>query len=463
MSIVAVIPALIAAYIAWTQSPNRAFIYVYVPVLLFLPDYYYWKVPGLPDPNFGTAAILVITAIWLIRGSPGWRFSGTDILVFGYAFSVLYSEYLSPEGQPHYQNFIANFTGSVICPYILAKSLIEPAGLREDFAKSIAFTLFLVAGVLALQFVTRSHYTLTQFVLGRFFGGQGWRLTADMRWGLIRANGPFQHEILAGIIMWTGYRIQRWLQWSQAWPTRLRQLPWLPIPTAQLLSLGIFAGALMTLTRGPMLGALVAAFIPLMGLSKRRWTIFWILVAFGIIVGIPVISWFIGYASVDPATIESKGHQTVAYRWQLVINYFDIAMEQAVLGWGRFGWPNIGQSKWSASIDNHLLLLFLKHGLMGLGFFVAIFLSMMVRLFIHSMRQPIPELRGSSLGFTLLSLYILIFISIATVWLGHQTQPLLFLIIGWSEGYLRSGRESLGNRPTTSPISRQPFKFRRVL
>ncbi len=463
MSIIILIPAIFAAYIAWTQSVHKAFIYVYVPVLLFLPDYYSWPVPGFPDPNFGTATMLAIMGIWFIRGQPGWRFSFSDILVFGYALSVLYSEFLSPEGSPHYQNFVLNFSASVLCPYVLAKSLIEPAGLREDFAKSLAFTLFLVAGVLAFQFLTRSHYTLMQPVLGRFFAGQGWQHTAEMRWGLMRANGPFQHEILAGVIMWTGYRIQRWLEWSQAWPTRLRQFPWLPISTARLLSLGIFAGAFMTLTRGPILGALVAAFIPLMGLSKRRWTIFWILVAFAIIVGIPVISWFIGYASVDPATIESRGQQTVAYRWQLVIDYFDIAMEQAVLGWGRFGWPNISQSKWTGSIDNHLLLLFLKHGLMGLGFFIAIFLSMMVRLFLHAMLQPPAEPPGSSLGFTLLSLYILIFISIATVWLGHQTEPLLFLIIGWSEGYLGSGRESLGNRPTTSPISRQPFKFRRVL
>jgi len=461
VSIIILIPAIFAAYIAWTQSVHKAFIYVYIPVLLFIPSYYKWPVLGFPDPTFSTAVILAIIPIWFIRGKPGWRFSFTDILVFSYVLSVLYSESLSPKGQPHYQNFVLNFTASVVFPYILAKSLIEPAGLREAFAKSIAFTLFLVAGLLAIQFITFSRYPPVQIVLGRFFDSKGWMITADVRWGLIRANGPYTHEILAGVVMWTGYRIQRWLEWSKVWPPRIRQFPWLPISPARLLSLGIFVGAFMTLTRGPMVGALAAAFVPLIGLSKKRWTIFWILVACAIIIGIPLITWFISYASIDPGTAESQAQSTVAYRWELVINYIDFAIERLYWGWGTYEKPVVG--KYQKSIDNHFLLLFLKNGIIALSLFSAIFISMMVRLFFHAMLQPPADPPGSSLGFTLLSVYILIFIAIATVFLGAQTQPLLFLIIGWSEGYLLFGQENLSHRTISSPISRQPFKFKRTL
>jgi len=463
MSIIILIPAMLAAYVAWTQSPHRAFIFIYVPVLLFLPSYYHWKILGIPDPNFATATILAITAVWLIRGLPGWRFSFIDLLVFGYTFSVLFSEFHSPspQGQIHYQNFVANFTASVIFPYLLAKSLIEPAGLREAFAKSIVIVLFVVAMLMIFQFITLAPYSIQQSLLGRFFGGEGWRIAGDMRWGLRRIAGPYGHEISAGIVLWVCYRIQRWLEWSHAWPPRLRQFPWLPISTARLLSLGIFAGGLVTLTRGPIVGAIVAAFIPLMGLSKRRWLIFWVLVAIFVTVGIPIISWFISYASIDPSLAETPGHRTVVYRWQLVIEYFDIAMEHIIWGWGRFDIPQTESGKWS--IDNHLLLLLLRHGIMGLGFFVAIFVTMMVRLFIHSMLQPIIDPPGSSLGFTLLSLYVLILVSIATVSLAFQTGPLFFLIVGWSEGFLRSGQESLGSKATTPPRSFQAFQFRRVL
>jgi len=464
MSIIILIPAMLAAYVAWTQSPHRAFIFVYVPVLLFFPSYYHWKILGIPDPNFGTATILTITAVWLIRGLPGWRFSFTDLLVFGYTFSVLFSEFHSPSprGQIHYQNFVANFSASVIFPYLLAKSLIEPAGLREAFAKSIVIVLFIVAMLMIYQLIIQSRYSIQQSLLGRFFGGEGWvSAGGQRRWGIMRIAGPYGHEITAGMVLWAGYRIQRWLEWSHAWPPHLRQFPWLPISTARLLSLGIFAGGLVTLTRGPILGAIVAAFIPLMGLSKRRWLIFWVLVVVSVTVGIPIISWFISYASIDPSLAETRSQQTVTYRWQLVINYFDIAMEHAIWGWGRFDVPQPESGQWS--IDNHLLLLLLQHGTMGLGFFVAIFFTMMVRLFLHSMLHPVIDPPGSSLGFTLLSLYVLIFVSIATVSLAYQTGPLFFLIVGWSEGYLRSGQESLGSKATASPRSFQTFQFRRVL
>jgi hypothetical protein len=126
------------------------------------------------------------------------------------------------------------------------------------------------------------------------------------------------------------------------------------------------------------------------------------------------------------------------------------------------GWPKVPGQK---SVDNHFLLLFLRHGIISTGFLIAILLITMIRLFFHSMLQPIADPPGSSLGFTLFSLHILIIWSIATVWLGHQTQPLLFLIVGWSEGYLYSNQENLKNahHMTKTVPHQQLFKFRRIL
>lgn len=459
MSIIILIPGLIAAYVAFTQSPHRAFLNVYVPVVLFLPTYYAWKVPAFPDPNFQQATVLALMAVWLIRGIPGWRFSFADILVFGYAFSVMYSEY-SNVGYTDSQNYISDTAGAVLFPYILAKSLVEPAGLREEFAKRIVFILVIVAVLSAFQSVTLSNFSLWPKVFGRFFGGQGYWIPTQYRWGLPRASGPYGHAILAGIVMVVGYRIQRWLEWSQVWPPRLRYLPsWLPISTAQLFTLIMFGGALITLVRGPLSAAVMAAIVILIGRSKKRWLISGVLLISLIIIGIPTTTWFIGYASIDPETAETKSHKTVAYRWQLINNYLDVGKERLVWGWGLFGWPKVKAQK---SIDNHYLLLFLRHGIMGFGFLVAIFLFMMVRLFIHSMLQPVADPPGSLLGFTLLSLYIVVGWSIATVWLGQQTVHLLFLIVGWSEGYLHSGPEKMRNVQTL-PRSRHPFQFRRIL
>ncbi len=455
------IPGFWAAYVAFTQSPHRAFIYVYVPVLLFLPDYYNLFLPGVPDPTFQSAVLFPIFIAWLAQGLPGWRFSFTDILVFGYVFSVSYSEYINA-GYKEAQNFIANeVIMAVLLPYIFAKCLVEPAGFREAFAKSIVLTLFAISILNVLQFVTLSPFTPITYFLAPIFGG-GW-YPGDFRyWILVRVNGPYQHEILAGIIMWSGYRIQRWLEWSRAWPDQIRQLPGLPITVSQLLTIGIFVGAFVTLVRGPLVAMMVASVIVMVGRSKKRWLIFWILMVIAVIVGIPTVTWFIDYAT-DPNP-QTLGQHTVVYRWNLVVNYIDIAREQLIWGWGRLGWPKITGQK---SVDNHFLLLFLRHGITGVGFLIAILLITMIRLFFHSMLQPVADPPGSSLGFTLFGLYILVIWSIATVWLGHQTLPLLFLIVGWSEGYLYSGQESLRNVPQqkanfTEPLSHS-FRFRRVL
>jgi hypothetical protein len=457
---IVIIPGLLAAYIAWTQSPHQALLKVYIPTLLFLPSFYSWGIPGLPDPSFQFAAIVPIFIIWLIRGSPGWQFSLLDILVLVYACSIGYSEYLNA-GYKNAQNFLANgVMTSIIIPYILAKSLIEPAGLREQTAKVIVIALLVVTIFSLYQSLTLSPYTFWQKALGRFFSGQAWSLTTQYRWGLPRARGPYDHAILAGIVMVVGYRIQRWLDWNQVWPRRFRYLPWLPISPAPFFTIGLFIGAFITLVRGPLSAAIVAAFIPLIGRYNKRWLIFVVVVMGAIIIGIPAVNWFIDYASIDPEYAEDANQGTTAYRWQLIINYIDVVKEKMAWGWGRFGWPQVNRQ---TSIDNHFLLLALRHGMMGFVPFVAILVIMMLRLFIYSMSLPLTQPPNNPLGFTLASVIFVVTWSIATVWLGGQTADLLFFIIGWSEGYLLWDRKN-SLTPKFTPIkAAQPFQFNRAL
>ncbi|MCK5876212.1 MAG: O-antigen ligase family protein [Candidatus Marithrix sp.] len=459
MSIIILIPGLLAIYVALSQSPQKAFLSVYIPVVLFLPTYYNWSVPGFPDPNFQQAAALPIVIIWVLRGMQGWKFSFTDILVFGYILVIAYSEY-SNIGYSNSQNFIANVAaGAALFPYILGKSLIEPFGLREEFAKRIVIVLAVVAILSAYQSVMLSNYTLWQSGLGRFFGGQGWRWIAQYRWGLPRVAGPYGHAILAGIVMVIGYRIQRWLEWSNAWrPTHIPQLAWLPISPARMLTLILLFGVISTLVRGPLFAAVIAAFIPFIGHTKKRWLIVGILIVSFVVISIPATNWFVGYVSVSPDSVETKSHKTVVYRWELLNSYIEVGKEKFYWGYGNLTFPRIPGQR---SIDNHYLLLFLKHGIFGLGFFLAIMFIMMLRLFIHSMSQPINNLPGSSLGFTLLSLYVVMLISVATVWMGGQTLHLFFLIVGWSDAYLRSKSDTIVS--TDVPLTASPkFSFQRT-
>ena len=83
MEALALVPGLFAAAVALRHGPERAFISVYVPVLFFLPDFYRWIAPGLPDPTFSQAAIIPIAGVFLLKGSKDWTLSLTDLVADG--------------------------------------------------------------------------------------------------------------------------------------------------------------------------------------------------------------------------------------------------------------------------------------------------------------------------------------------------------------------------------------------
>ncbi|MEZ5672995.1 MAG: O-antigen ligase family protein [Thiotrichaceae bacterium] len=454
------IPALLAFYVALTQSVQKAFLNVYIPVLFFFPDYYHWNSAGLPEMNVNQTTVGAIIVAWALQGFKGWKFSSTDILVFGFLWAQVYSQYMVT-GYKDAQNFAFHNLTSAVFPYILTKVLIEPYGLRAELAKRIVIVLALVTIGLLPQFLFGMQYTLWQLAFGRLFDGQGWLWDTQYRWGFARASGPYGHAIIAGIIMVCGYRLQRWLEWSRAWPARLQGYDWLTVHPNRLFTFIMFAGAFMTMVRGPLSAGIIAGFFIVLAFTRHRWLIFFIALTLGTIIAIPVISWFISYASVGRLQAATVAQSTVAYRWELIGSYVGIGMEKFWWGWGEFTTPRVAGQR---SIDNHFLLLFLRHGIVGLGALLLMFAVMMLRLFLHSMLKPVVLPAGSNFGFTLFSLYLVIFWSVATVWMGQQTLPLLFLITGWADGYLRSGRENEHLQMESVETTPRPrFQFKRVL
>ncbi len=461
MAILALIPGLLAAYFAFYRSPQFAFIHVYLPALLLVPDYYRWVAPGLPDPTANQAAAMAIFLIFLARGSSGYRFSPFDLVIFGLAGVISYSEYRA-SGYSDAQNLMFTMLSSVVIPYVLAKSLVEPLGARVEFAKKIVMCLFVVAIVCLYE--ARFGVNPWQKLLGPFFSGQGLGWIITFRWGLARTAGPYGHAILAGIMMVAGYRIQRWLEWSGAWTQPrhpwFKWLPWPRLTEAQVYTLGMLGGALITLVKGPWLAGIVAGVVVFIGRMRNRWIGVGILLVFIFGICLPGFLWFLQWAGVGREGALTENQETAAYRLELVTNYMDIAKEEAVWGWGLIKWPKVpGQP----SIDNYYLLLFLMHGVIAFTLFMTVLLGMSIRLMVHAMRRPNPQPLGSSLAFTLVGIYMVYIVSVATVYMGNQTVALLFLITGWAEGYLHAGREqTMGTTPAArAPTS--PYRFRRIL
>ena len=127
------------------STPGNAFLRVYVPTLLCLPEYCRVVTPGIPDPTFSQGVAMVIFAVSMMRGGfQGYRFGHLDIVVLAYAGLVFNSE-LQASGYPDAQNLMFSMLFSVVAPYFMAKSFIEPAGMRYEFARQAVACLAVVA------------------------------------------------------------------------------------------------------------------------------------------------------------------------------------------------------------------------------------------------------------------------------------------------------------------------------
>lgn len=452
---IALLPALMAGWAVLRRSPAWAFVNVYLTALVLLPDYYYWNAPGLPDPSFVQAAVLPVALVFLLRHGRDWRWSATDALVAVFAFAVALSEYRNA-GYKEAQNLVFDCVAGILLPYLLAKGLIEPHGLRALVARRLVLLFFAVACLSVYEF--RFGLNPYRMLFDPFFAGQGRGWVVTIRWGFGRIAGPYGHAILAGIMLMAGYRLARWAQWSGVWPPLPRWLRWQPLSSGAILSLGVLGGLLMTLCRGPWLGAVAAALLTAIGRARNRWRALGVAAALVVCVAIPAALAFRAYVAVGRDGAESATQETAAYRFELLTSYLSIVAEKPLLGWGRNTWPKVpGQP----SIDNHYLLLLLMHGTAATGALLALFAWVGGRLFLRGMREPRTGPPGSSLPFTLLGILAGFAVAITTVFMGNNTQPLLFVLFGWAEGLLCERRPL--PLAAGAAIAAPPFRFRRVL
>lgn len=461
LSFLGFIPAFLAFRMAMATSPIQAFIKIYIPTLLLIPDFYRVVTPGLPDPNANQAVAIVLLGTSLMRGSfSRYKFSPLDIVVIVYAICVFNSE-LQASGYADAQNLMFTMLFSVLMPYFMAKSFIEPHGLRYDFARRVVFVMAIVSmiDVYEAKFAVNPY----QMILSRFFPGQGEGWIITFRFGMARTAGPYSHALLAGIMMLVAFRLQRWLHFSGAWPDKLKQLPWLPIKFPMLLTLIVTGGFFITFAKGSWLAGFLAGFLVAVGRMKNRVLALLAVLGFIVFIGLPAVIGFINYASVGRYNAKDENQETACYRYELISNYMDIAEQKALWGWGLTKWPVLPDFP---SIDNHYLLLFLMHGKIAFYCFLYILIGTMVRLLAYAIKIPPPPRSGGSLAFTLASIYLGYIVAIGTVFMGAQTIPMLFLLTGWAESFMLSKGRDYAPFGETAPESSQPaplFRFHRVL
>ena len=412
---------------------------VYLPVLLLIPDYFRLPIDGFPDPTFSQCAILPIgiAVLWKAVIRWEWNFSWLDFWILAYALWQFVSDFYNV-GYRDAQNLFFDVVTLSLLPYICGKVLIESEGFRTAFARRFVWLLFLVGVISTYEFRMGESLFRPGFV--RFFPGQDPAWFTQLRWGFGRIAGPLSHSILMGCILSTALLMCVWLARSGHWEPEFRWLGKIPFSKPQSIGGGLLIAMLMTLSRGPWLGAVFGVVIAAVGSASNYKRAMRYAVVLLVILG--ALTYVGGKVYIESTKEvetrpgvhfynETEEVQSLAYRERLIDQYVAIAMQRPLWGWGRANWPTVPGL---ASVDNNYLFIALNTGLTGVAFFVAILAVGFWRLFASGFVDESLAPQERSFHFTLIGVILAVAVTTTTVYLGSQLYPLLFLFLGWADG-----------------------------
>ena len=426
------VPAIIAAAVVLVGGARRGFLWVYLPTLLLLPMYFQLRFPHLPPISFVDMALLPVAAALMIEGLPGWRLRAMDALVIAFVLSCGYSEAsggtILDGGLQVYTNLIA-----VAIPYMMGRQLMEPRkGARESVAWRAQFVrmflglLTLDAAIGVYDFL--SGKSSSQRMWKVFFPDQVVEWPEQMRWGFGRIQGPFSQAILAGMIFTIGIAYCMWMQradrsWGRRPLTTTLRLRWRHVALAMMI-----AGLLMTQSRGPWIGALILfaiLWLPLASSFRQALVLVLLLSAVG---GVGAYLYGKKYTAGSREHAQTVEQEDAIYRRELIGNYMPLVLEKPLTGWGVSFYPSVRGQK---SIDNEYLFLAVIQGVPGLLLFVLMSLGSCVRVI-----RLLPYAECADDRFLLyahLAVVVSLLVTMTTVYLGQQVEPLYFLVLGWMQ------------------------------
>jgi len=476
MGVIILLPAVLCwLQLAW-GSARKALLNVYLPCLLLLPDYYLVRLKHLPALCASDCAVLPLGVALLATQMRRWRLAWMDLWVFLFALAVVLSQGLGTEmasgdwidffseGLTTSHRLSTNFADSImmffanilhiLLPYMIGKLLIEQPdengeNLRRPLVKRVALLLASIGIFSIVDFFT-GHNTW-QKIGSKLFPDKNVEWPEMIRWGFGRIAGPYGHAILAGMIFLVGLIYCAWLlQVDSSWGKR-RLIQGLPLTARQMIPAGILLGLVMTQSRGPWLGVILAlAFILLNRvLSVGKAAVVFLL--FVVVVGWLGVVFGKNYTAGQWETSQNEEQRSAIYRRMLLTNYAPLVAERPTFGWGITNFPEVMGQR---SIDNQYLLLAVTEGLFGLGTYLLVALGSVGRL-LRMVAQPLkPEDR--LLVFAHISVYIGLLVTLATVYMGEQVVMIFFLITGWVQS-MNPGQAE------TSESSTDTTGFRHVL
>jgi hypothetical protein len=109
------------------------------------------------------------------------------------------------------------------------------------------------------------------------------------------------------------------------------------------------------------------------------------------------------------------------------------------------------------SIDNYYLLISLMHGLPAMVMLVVMLVGSAAQCVRRGLAEPVG---GHSPLFTFAGIFVAVFVSMGTVYMGEQVLPTLFFMLGWAQAALQpsAGRAQQPATGTGHAAIKAPFR-----
>lgn len=422
MSLIVFIPGIICMAAILRAGTRRAFLSVYLPVLLLVPATFNVRLPHLPPLSFEDTTLLSLGMGMVLMDLSHWRFSRTDCWVALFIATSAYAERI-----PYGTNgaFLVLITTILTCgvPYMAGKLLVERPRMRVETVGRIA-VLMAVASVLAIPQFFLKWNPYNRF-WSRFFPGQ-WINTAT-REGFGRVGGPYNGGETAGMVLLMGLLLALWLQHRKT--KSLGAIGYLDhlLKHTRIIIFTLIATLFMTQSRGPWIGAIIAVGIASIGRAKKTLRQAVLVCSVGIVVGIPTYLITKDYVNANPGQAVSEEQQSAQYRSQMIDDYLPIAERGGAFGWGN-SFPHVGGRD---SLDNEYLLVWLLQGYVGLTALILVVVDGIASLVRAGIKAR--SIQERYFAFSLLGALLGMAFCVYTVWLSDQPYQMFFLIIGWSQ------------------------------
>jgi hypothetical protein len=434
---------------------DTALLSVYLPTLFLLPHDYSIRLPHLPDLSISQICVIPLGVVALFRLVRRGSFVLMDFLVPAFLISLTISEVLYEKvTKDGIQLAVVSFI-SMLLPYAIGRTVIEP-GNRIVVVRRIVL-LVLLLGVPGF-FEWRMGRNLYAPV-GNFFG-VAMSPNIQLRDGRGRMAAAFEDSEIAGTAIAMVFALNAWLAFL--WRTRTWQNPdalFIFLEKYHIAEILLVAYVYLTQSRGPklaLIGGYLILQIPRFKNMKVATAVVGVLLALGAVGAHQYFSELTNVASND---IQDERQGSALYRRQMLELFKPILEQGGWLGWGYMSYPHaqgLGHlANGVQSVDNQFLYVQLGQGKLGFILFILIAVESVRTPFMRSWR--LQSLDDRAFAVCMLAALVMLWIALATVYMGEQMPEVSFLLIGWGQSIIPGSRVA-SEEPATQP----EFFFRRV-